>query len=149
VRILRQFKEFLEKGIVRRQKPDYQRAESLVLESDDKYNFFVKVKNKMGFEELNTNYIIETCYDVLIELIRAKLLSKGYNSDSSHEAEVAYLREICFNNNEVNFMNDLRYFRNGIKYYGKILKSDYAVKVLAFMEKARRKLKEENKKDEI
>jgi len=141
VRILKSFKEFVEKGIVRKQKVDFQRAESLVLESDDKYAFFVKIKEKMGFKELNPNYVIETCYDVLIELIRAKLLSRGYNSGNSHEAEVAFMRELGFNENEVVFMDDLRYFRNSIKYYGKILNLEYAEKVLAFMEKARKKLK--------
>lgn len=141
MRNLKSFKEFVEKGIVRKQKFDYQRAESLVLESDDKYAFFIKIKEKMGFKELNPNYVIETCYDVLIELIRAKLLSKGYNSDNSHEAEVAFMRELGFNENEVRFMDDLRYFRNSIKYYGKILNLEYAEKVIAFMENARKKLK--------
>jgi hypothetical protein len=141
MRVLKNFNEFLQKGIVRKQKPDFQRAESLSSESNDRYNFFIKVKEKMGVKELNPNYVIETCYDILIELIRAKLVLKGYNSDNSHEAEVAYLRELGFNENKITFMDDLRYFRNGIKYYGKILKLDYAEKVLSFMDEVRRELK--------
>ena len=141
MRVLKRFKEFIEKGFVRKQKEDFQRAESLILESDDKYNFFIKIKEKIGVKELYPNYVIETCYDILIQLIRANLLSNGYNSSNSHEAEISYMEEIGFNYNEVSFMDDMRYFRNGIKYYGKILKSDYAKKVIAFMEITRKKIK--------
>jgi hypothetical protein len=38
-------------------------------------------------------------------------------------------------------MNQLRYFRNGIKYYGKIFDEDYAKKVYNFMKKILLKLK--------
>ncbi|MEK6913105.1 MAG: hypothetical protein AABW47_00330 [Nanoarchaeota archaeon] len=127
-------------GVIKKQNPDNERAKNLMLESEDKLKFFEKVKNKLGTDELNSNYIVETCYDILIELLRAKLLIIGYKTDS-HEAEISYMRNLDFSENEVIFMNELRYFRNGIKYYGRILTKEYAEKVFIFMEKIYLKLK--------
>lgn len=137
--ILKKFEEFILSGIVRKQNSDNERAKSLILESEDKLKFFKKVKNNLGAEELSPNYVIETCYDILIELLRAKLLILGYKTDS-HEAEISYMRNLYFSEDEVMFMNELRYFRNGIKYYGRIFTKEYAEKVSIFMEKIRLKL---------
>ena len=72
-----------------------------------------------------------------MELIRAKMLLEGFNSSGkgAHEAEVAYLRELKFSESDVQFANQLRYFRNGITYYGKRFNKDYALKVLGFLDK--------------
>lgn len=138
---LKKFEEFITIGIAKKQSPDNERAKNLILESEDKLKFFEKVNGKLGTSELNPNYIIETCYDILIELLRAILLVLGYKTDS-HEAEISYLRNLNFSENEVNFMNQLRYFRNGIKYYGKRLDMEYAEKVLYFMNQNYLKLKD-------
>jgi hypothetical protein len=137
---LRKFEEFILLKIVTKQSPDNERAKNLILESEDKLKFFEKVKRKIGREELNSNYIIETCYDILIELLRAKILTLGYKTDS-HEAEISYMRNLNFSEREVAFMNQLRYVRNGIKYYGRILEQDYADEVFIFMERIYLKLK--------
>lgn len=94
---------------------------------------------------MNPNYVVETCYDILIELIRAKLLLDGFKTDS-HEAEVSYMRNLGFSENDVMFMNDLRYFRNGIKYYGKRFDNEYAGKVLSFLEDIYVRLMKETKR---
>ncbi|MDP3758423.1 MAG: hypothetical protein Q8Q86_01780, partial [Candidatus Daviesbacteria bacterium] len=47
--------------------------------------------------------------------------------------EVSYMRKIDFSEADVSFMNELRYLRNGIKYYGKRLDKKYAEKVLKFL----------------
>lgn len=140
MRSLKKFEEFLDSGIVKKQSPDRERAEGLELESKNKLKFFEKLKEKLGFDELNPNYIVETCYDVMIEIIRAKLIFLGYKTDS-HEAEISYLRNLGFQESEVLFMNELRYFRNGIKYYGKIFDMEYAEKVEKFMYKYLKMLK--------
>jgi len=72
----------------------------------------------------------------MMELIRAKMLLEGYKASgiSAHEAEVSYLRKLGFSEADVRFANDLRYFRNGIIYYGKIFDSDYAKKTISFLE---------------
>ena len=84
-----------------------------------------------------SHFIVDSSYDILIELIRAKLLKDGYKSsgEGAHEAEVSYLRKLGFEEKDVLFMNDLRYFRNGILYYGKSFDSDYADKALEFLKK--------------
>ena len=59
----------------------------------------------------------------------------GYNAGNSHEAEISYLSVLGFPEADVSFIDELRYYRNGIKYYGTILNKDYAQRVLAFMNK--------------
>ena len=78
-----------------------------------------------------------------MELIRAKMLLKGYNTSGlgAHEAEVSYLRVLGFNENDVQFADRLRYFRNGMLYYGTILDEEYAKKVLEFTKKIYSRLK--------
>jgi hypothetical protein len=128
MRVLKRFEEFAKDGIVKKQTPDIERAKSLIQESKEKLEFYEKLKSSLGFEELSPNYIIETCYDILIELLRAQILSQGFKTES-HEVEVSYMRNLRFPESEILFMNQLRYFRNGIKYYGKIFDIDYSRKV--------------------
>jgi hypothetical protein len=140
MRGLKNFNEFVKEGNVRKQSPDMERAKSLIKESKGKFEFYEKLKRQIGFDELNSNYVVETCYDIIIEIIRAKILSLGYKTDS-HEAEVSYLRKLNFSEREVLFMNQLRYFRNGIKYYGKIFEKDYSEKIDKFLYSCLKKLK--------
>ena len=91
-------------------------------------------------EKMNLNFIADSCYDILIELIVAKMLIDGYNSGSSHEAEVSYLRVLNFSEADIRFMDDLRYYRNGTKYYGTMLSKEYSRKVLEFMKRLYPKL---------
>ena len=78
-----------------------------------------------------------------MELIRAKLLLDGYSSlgNFAHEAEISYLKKLGFPDSEISFLNELRYFRNSITYYGKILDKEYAEKVYVFLNKIIAKLK--------
>ncbi len=57
----------------------------------------------------------------------------GTSGKGAHEAEVSYLRKIGFKDQEVEFADRLRYFRNGILYYGKNYDKEYAEKVLKFL----------------
>ena len=92
-------------------------------------------------EEMNANFIIDYSYDTLMELIRAKMFSEGFNSKSSHEAEVSYLKNLSFSESEIRFMDELRYNRNGIKYYGRIFEKEYGENVLKFMREIYPRLK--------
>ena len=78
-----------------------------------------------------------------MELIRAKLLTEGYSSSGqyAHEAEVSYLQVLKFQEKDIVFLNELRYFRNSVTYYGKILDKEYAQKVFDFMNEIYPKLK--------
>jgi len=46
-----------------------------------------------------------------------------------------------FNENDVQFANQLRFFRNGMIYYGTILDTEYAEKVIEFTKRIYLKLK--------
>ncbi|MBI5391667.1 hypothetical protein HZB00_01565 [Candidatus Woesearchaeota archaeon] len=78
-----------------------------------------------------------------MEVIRAKMLLDGYNASGfgAHEAEVSYMRILGFKENEVQFADQLRYFRNGMLYYGTILDKGYAEKVIEFTKRTYEKLK--------
>lgn len=143
MRSLKTFNEFLKEGIIIRRSPDVARAKSLIEEAEKRKKFLEELIKKIGVTDENANYFVENSYDILIELLRAKLLISGYNSSGigAHEAEVAYMREIAMPEGEVRFMNDLRYFRNGIKYYGKNFDKEYGNKVLCFLDKTYPKLK--------
>ncbi|MEK6899105.1 MAG: hypothetical protein AABW79_03350 [Nanoarchaeota archaeon] len=133
IQSLKTFEEYVKKKTVRKQSPDIQRASSLIKESDEKRELFLKILKILPKNEIKPNFIIENVYDILIELLRSKLLKNGFNAGNSHEAEVSYMRNLKFPEEEVQFMNQLRYHRNGIKYYGKIFNEEYAVKVLEFL----------------
>lgn len=131
---VRSFEDFLNARIILRRSPNIERAKDLMLESERKLNFFEKLESKLGFSELDPNYVVDTCYDIILQLIRAKMLLDGYKTDS-HEAEVSYFKILGFSEAETNFLDELRYFRNGTKYYGIIIDKEYAEKVFAFMNK--------------
>jgi hypothetical protein len=97
----------------------------------------------MGVHDNNANDYLKKCYDILMGLIRAKMLLEGYNASGicAHEAEVSYMRNLNLSENEVQFANQMRYFRNGILYYGTILDKEYAEKVIEFTKKNYPKLK--------
>lgn len=142
MRGLKEFREYLKKGVVRKKSPDNNRAKDLVDEAERKYNSLKVILDKIGINDQNANDLIESCYDILIRLARAKMLVKGFYSSGlgAHEAEVSYLREMNISEEEVSFMNQLRYFRNSIMYYGKRFDKEYAKKVINFLEKMYLKL---------
>ena len=139
---LRPFTDFLKEGIVKKQSPNKQRAESLVNRAKDEYYSLRENVSKSGIHEKNANSIIKDAYDIIMELIRAKMMVDGFNASGSysHEAEVSYLRELKFLEPEVQFINQLRYFRNGISYYGEKQTPEYAKRVVDFLEKIYLKL---------
>src|SRR3989344_1332977 len=128
------FSEYLKKGTIRRISPDKSRSKFLIEEASTTYDGLKERVEKIGINDKNANSIIKDCYDIVLELIRANLLLKGYNSSGQydHEAEISYLKELGFLDNEVSFLNELRYFRNSVTYYGKILDKFYAEKVFNF-----------------
>ncbi len=90
---------------------------------------------KIGIKNENANDYVEYCYDLMMRMVRAKLYQEGYcaSGQGAHEAEVSYLRVLGFAEKDVRFADHLRYFRNGILYYGTFLDSEYAEKVLQFI----------------
>lgn len=145
MRAVRAFEEFIKDNIVKEQTPDRSRAEFLLKESQNAYGLLLRKIEKLGVDGSTANDFVKSCYDILMELIRAKMLLDGYNASGfgAHEAEVAYLRILDFQEREVQFTDQLRYFRNGMLYYGTILDQEYAKKVIDFTKKKYKKLKQE------
>jgi hypothetical protein len=140
--IILPFEDYLSNGIVKRQRSNIQRTNSLIKEAQEKKEFLELTIKTTKPEESYPNFIIDYCYDILMELIRAKMFKEGYNVGNSHEAEVSYLKILGFNESDIKFMDELRYNRNGIKYYGSTFSKEYAQKVLAFLNKIYPKLLE-------
>lgn len=115
---LRDFKEYIDDLIVKEQKPDRARINSLLKESKTGFDNLNLIIKAFGVTDANANLIIKLSYDIIMEQVRAKMLNLGFNAagPGAHEAEVAFLREINVPESIVHFCNQLRYFRNGILY---------------------------------
>jgi len=143
MKLPKEFEYYIQKGIIRKITPDIPRAEFLINESNTSLKGLKERVKVMGTNELNANSIIKDCYDIIMEMIRAKLLKEGYSSSGSyaHEGEISYLKKLGFPDTQISFLNELRYFRNSITYYGKILDKEYAQKVFYFLNKIVEKLR--------
>lgn len=143
MRSLKTFEEYIEEGIIKKQSKDEKRSHSLLKKSKRSYLFLKEVVKKVGIKDSNANNIIEISYDVIMLLIRSKLFLKGYKSEGkgAHVAEVSYLRNLGFKETKVKFLNQLRYFRNGILYYGDNFDKNYAKKVVDFLDEIYSELK--------
>ncbi len=131
---MKEFKEYLSSGIVKKQSTNKQRALSII-EGVERTDLFLSTTLKsIPREKWYSNFIVDQCYDILLESIRAIMFLDGFNSGTSHEAEISYLRALPFSEKEIRFLDEIRYCRNGIKYYGTHLPLDYALKVLSFKE---------------
>ena len=137
------FEYYLNKRIIRKSGQNKPRAEFLIEESKISLEGLKERIQIIGINHKNANSVIKDCYDIIMELIRAKLLLEGYSSSGNyaHEAEISYLEKLGFSENDISFLNELRYFRNSVTYYGKILDKDYAEKVFDFLNKIIVKLK--------
>jgi len=138
---MKRFEEFVQTGIVKKQSSNKNRASALIKEAEEKKIFLDLSLKSIPKDKMNSNFIIDYCYDILMEIIRAKMFIDGYNAGNSHEAEVSYLRVLGFSEADINFMDELRYHRNGTKYYGAILDKTYAEECLSFMNKIHPKIK--------
>lgn len=143
MRAIKSFDEFIEEGIAKKQSPDKSRANFLINEADTSLEGLNERIKKIGINEKNANSIIKDSYDIIMGLVRARMLLDGYNASGfgAHEAEVSYLRALGFIENDVQFANQLRFFRNGMLYYGKVMDKEYAQKVLDFLGKVYPRLK--------
>jgi len=140
---IKNFEEFLKEGVVKKQSPDKSRAEFLIKEAEQDYLNLHEQIEKIGISDRNANNFVRNCYDILMELIRAKMLLSGYNASGlrAHEAEISYLRNLDFKEKDIQFADQMRFFRNGMLYYGTILDKEYAELVVEFTKKAYSKLK--------
>ena len=142
MKALKHFNEFIAEGVIRKITPDKERAKSLVAESKRKIYSLQEQVEKIGIKDENSNDYVEYCYNIIMYLLRAKLYLKGYSSggQGAHEAEVSYMGILGFDEKDVQFMDNIRYFRNGILYYGTSLDAEYAEKCIEFTKRIAAKL---------
>lgn len=140
----KEFEYYVQRGVVRKITSGKPRAEFLIKESETSLEGLKERIKIIGINDKNANSIIKDCYDIVMELIRANLLLDGYSASGNyaHEAEISYLKKLGFPDGEISFLNELRYFRNSVTYYGRLLDKEYAEKVYAFLNKIIVRLKE-------
>lgn len=133
---LPQFEHYLQQGIVKKQAPDKSRANNLRVISLQEEIFLKSTIKQFSITDDNAGTIVKNAYDVIMERIRAHMLDNGYHAQGigGHEAEVAYLRTIGVKETEIQFLDQLRYIRNGIHYYGKPIDAAYAKKVVKYLD---------------
>jgi uncharacterized protein len=134
---IKNFGEYLMEGIVKAQLPDFSRANYLIQETKKSFVSLKLIKESVKISENTANSIIKLSYDIIMEIIRAIMLKRGYKAigNGAHEAEVSYLRIIGFNDKDIEFAGQLRYSRNSITYYGKMLDKEYAERTYSFLER--------------
>ena len=140
---IKKFDEFIRMRIVKKQAPDRSRAAFLIQESERSYSNLLEMISMLKVDDNHANNFVKSCYDILMELIRAKMLLDGYNAAGSgaHEAEVSYMRILGFDENVVQFADQIRFFRNGMLYYGTALDKEYAEKAIEFTKRVYPRLK--------
>ena len=131
------FSRFVEDGVARKSFPDSHRAGSVIEDARKRKEFIELTEKAIGISDDNANYFVESAYEVLVQLARAKLLADGYlaSGEGAHEAEISYLRTLRIPESDVLFLDRLRYRRNGIRYYGERFNRFYALQVMSFMRK--------------
>ncbi len=107
------FEYYLRKGSVKKTLPDKNRAKSLIKR--------LKLAEELG----DPNFKLEMSYESLIECIEAIMALNGYKS-YSHEADIAFLREMGFSEEYIVRLDNLRKLRHKSKYYGEIISKELA-----------------------
>jgi len=135
--MIKEFSEFIENQTVRKIKPDKERAKSLLKESERKFRVLDRQIKSLGIDKDLANEYILLCYDCLMFLIRAKMVLEGYyaSGKGAHEAEISFLKILNFKDLDIQFLDQMRYYRNGMLYYGTNLDEEYAKKVIEFTKK--------------
>jgi len=129
------FEEYLEKGQVIVRVPNILRSKFLLEEAQIFYSVVKKFIKCAGIDDKNANYFIKNMYDVIMEPIRARMFADGFQTrgEGAHEVEISYLRKMGFKEDDIKFVDRLRYFRNGILYYGEHYNKGEAEKTLKYL----------------
>lgn len=73
MKAIKNFNEFIKENTVKKQSIDRSRAEFLVKESENSYSHLLELAQKIELTDANANDFVKLCYDILMELIRAKI----------------------------------------------------------------------------
>ena len=110
--MVKEFDFFLNRGDVKKQRPDYNTARATFADGIDRLRFAKDLVNNA-----KSKYVLENAYEALREAADALLYTEGFKS-YSHEASIAFLLRKGFNESNVSEFDRFRKIRNGIKYYG-------------------------------
>ncbi len=140
---MKAFEDYLGEGIVYKSSSDVERMRNLILQAERKMRSLLENLEKVGITEDNTNDYVEACYDILLFLVRARMYEEGYvaRGQGAHEAEVSFVRNMSVVESDLLFLDRMRYFRNGMLYYGTMVDKEYTEKVIVFTKKLYVKLK--------
>ncbi len=139
---IKKFEEYISRKIVKKTTTNHLRAKDLVEESERDLDFLKELIKKIGVNDKNANNFIDQAYNIIMKVLRAKMLLDGFKASglAAHEAEVAYTVKLGFSEKDSAFLDNLRYSRNGISYYGKKFDADYAQEALNFLHRIYPKL---------
>ena len=119
------FRYYLDKGSVRKDTKDINRAKSL--------SEIVKKRMETA-RKMEPNFKLEFAYESIIESIEAVMAVDGYKS-YSHEANIAYLRVLGFPESMVIEADNLRVKRHRSKYYGRKVSEEEGEKAIKTAER--------------
>ena len=94
--------------------PDIPKSKSLIETAKGRSDFLKGIEIK----DNNANYICESYYSSVIEMLHAVVLVKGYKV-TNHICLGYYLRDILERQDLFRLFDDCRYKRNSLVYYGK------------------------------
>lgn len=78
---LRKFEEYMKEGIIKSQQPDNSRAKYLVEETKKSRLSLKLFVQSVKITENTANSIIKLSYDIIMELIRAIMLKRGFKEE--------------------------------------------------------------------
>ena len=108
------WEECIESSASLKVSPNKLKVKSLIDTATGRVEFIVETKIK----ESNANYIFESYYSSVLELLHALVLLYGYKV-SNHLCLGYYLRDILKNQNLFRLFDDCRFKRNSLVYYGR------------------------------
>jgi len=118
------FKECVEKRIVKNIKPDHEMAESLVEDAKNK----IKTTEEIKLNKTSSSSLITLYYDALREKLEALALKKGFKI-YNHECYYAFLKEILQKKEIAKEFDRFRKIRNNINYYGETISTSEAKEI--------------------
>ncbi len=131
---MRPFEYFLKHGDAKKTSKDLELAKSLIKDMNGRIE-----KSLLLDPQKFPKIIFENIYDALRDFCDAILASEGFKS-YSHQASISYLSNKGLDFPTLNEFDQLRYKRNGSKYYGEpILKKD-ATRIKEFYLRIKKKI---------
>lgn len=138
--MVKEFAFYLDKGDVKRQKPDVNLSAATLNEGEERLEFALSLQ-----KNAKPKYVLENAYESMREAADALLYAQGFKS-YSHEASISYLPKDSFSDAERSEFDRFRKIRNGIKYYGGDCTEEDAENAIALAQKIIPKIKSSLKK---